>query len=51
MVGGIGLHPDDTVGHLRRDEVWHRIVIGLLLGVSLGIAATRGEDDADALND
>jgi len=50
-VGSIGQHPDDTAGHLRRDEVWHRVVVGLLIGVSLGIAATRGEDDADVLND
>lgn len=42
----IGQHPNDIPGILTRGEIWSRISIGLLLGVSLAVAKSgmeRGE--------
>ena len=36
-------HPNDIPGHLTRQEVWSRISIALLLGVSLAVAKSNRE--------
>jgi hypothetical protein len=36
-------HPSDVPGILTRGEVWARVSIGLLLGVSLAVAKTGVE--------
>lgn len=41
----ISQHPNDVPGHLTRGEVWSRISIALLLGVSLAVAKNRSADD------
>lgn len=35
-------HPNDIPGHLTRQEVWSRVSLALLLGVSLAIAKSSG---------
>lgn len=47
-IAGLGQHPQDIPGHLRRDEVWSRIVFFSLVGVSLGIASVHTSDASDA---
>jgi hypothetical protein len=45
----LGAHPDDVPGHLTRAEVWQRIFLGVLVGVSLAVAAARS--DAEVIAD
>jgi len=41
--GDLGQHPNDIPGILTRGEIWARISIGLLLGVSLAVAKSGME--------
>gem|GEM_PF-3728969 len=36
-------HPNDTFGHLTRAEVWGRISLAIMIGVSLAVAKTSAE--------
>lgn len=40
---GLSQHPNDIPGVLTRAEIWGRISIGLLIGVSLAVAKTNSE--------
>jgi hypothetical protein len=42
----LGQHPNDIPGVLTRQEVWARISIALLLGVSLAVAKKNVERDS-----
>jgi len=39
----LSAHPNDVPGHLTRGEIWSRISIALLMGVSLAVAVTNIE--------
>lgn len=41
----ISQHPSDVPGHLTRGEVWSRISIAVLIGVSLAVAKSNKEND------
>lgn len=40
-------HPHDIPGWLTRQEVWGRVSLALLIGVSLAIASENLSDQAD----
>jgi len=42
-IRGLAQHPNDVPGVLTRAEIWGRISIGLLIGVSLAVAKTNSE--------
>ncbi len=39
----LGTHPNDVPGHLTRSEMWSRILYGMMIGVSLGVASINAE--------
>lgn len=42
-IRGLGQHPNDIPGLLTRAEIWGRVSLGLLIGVSLAVAKTNAE--------